>query len=216
VSRDETPQTALIVEDVREAQQWLLRALSSSFPAIAVRTADTLHQARALLGSQPAPQLALIDLGLPDGSGIDLIAEIKREAPATICVVVSIFDDDQHLFPALRAGAQGYLLKDQPQKQIVELLQGITQGRPPLSPAIARKLLTFFHAAPPELPEALTRRETEVLSLIAKGITQAEAARMLGISTHTVCGHVKEIYRKLNVSSRAEAALTAQKLGLVH
>lgn len=215
MSRDEAPQTALIVEDLHEAQQWLLRALHSSFPGIEARTADTLHEARSLLAAQPAPQLALVDLGLPDGSGIDLIAQITRDSPATTCVVVSIYDDDRHLFPALRAGALGYLLKDQPQRQIVELLQGITQGRPPLSPAIARKVLSFFHAAPAAVPDPLTRRETEVLSLIAKGITQAEAARMLGISTHTACGHVKEIYRKLNVSSRAEAALTAQKLGLI-
>ncbi|HNN96158.1 MAG TPA: response regulator transcription factor [Pseudomonadota bacterium] len=210
-----TPQTALIVEDLPDAQEWLARALQASFPGIAIARADTLHAARQTLSHPPAPQLVLIDLGLPDGSGIELIAELSRDSPATQCVVVSIYDDNAHLFPALRAGAQGYLLKDQPQKQIVELLQGITAGRPPLSPAIARKLLSFFQGATPPQSEALTRRETEVLTLIAKGITQAEAARMLGLSTHTVCGHVKEIYRKLNVSSRAEAALTAQRLGLI-
>jgi len=215
VSREQVPVCALVVEDQREAQAWLSLALASSFPGVSVVAADTLRDARARLSSLPRPQLALIDLGLPDGSGIDLIAQIKRDMPQTICVVVSIFDDDHHLFPALRAGAQGYLLKDQPQKQMIELLQGISQGRPPLSPAIARKLLGFFHATPPAIPDALTPRETEVLSLIAKGITQGEAARMLGISTHTVCGYVKEIYRKLNVSSRAEAALTAQRLGLI-
>lgn len=207
--------TALVLEDVPEAQEWLTRALHSSFPEIAVESVSSVQEARTRLASPPAPDLALIDLGLPDGSGIDVIAQIKRDVPATLCIVVSIFDDDAHLFPALRAGAQGYLLKDQPVKQLAELLRGITQGRPPLSPAIARKLLNFFHAAPAEIPDPLTRRETEVLSLIGKGITQAEVARMLGISPHTVCGHVKEIYRKLNVSSRAEAALTAQKLGLI-
>ena len=215
MSREQVPVCALVVEDQRDAQAWLCLALASSFPGISVVAADTLRDARARLISSPRPQLALIDLGLPDGSGIDLIAQIKRDLPQTICVVVSIFDDDHHLFPALRAGAQGYLLKDQPQEQLIELLQGISHGLPPLSPAIARKLLGFFHAAPPVIANALTPRETEVLSLIAKGITQGEAARMLGISTHTVCGYVKEIYRKLNVSSRAEAALTAQKLGLI-
>lgn len=209
------PKTALIVEDLKDAQAWLARALSHSFPGIAIAIADTLHEARLKLSVGPPPQLALVDLGLPDGSGVDLIAELAREWPGTVPVVVSIFDDNSHLFPALRAGAQGYLLKDQPQAQIIELLQGITAGRPPLSPAIARKLLSFFQGSAPAPGDTLTRRESEVLSLIAKGITQAEAARMLGISAHTVCGHVKEIYRKLNVSSRAEAALTAQKLGLI-
>lgn len=209
------PQSALLVEDIKDAQDWLSRALQTSFPGIAITVADTLHEARHKLSLGPAPQLALIDLGLPDGSGIELIAELGRQAPATQCIVVSIYDDNRHLFPALRAGAQGYLLKDQPQKQIVELLQSITQDHPPLSPAIARKLLSFFQDAAPTPSDTLTRREAEVLSLIAKGVTQAEAARLLGISAHTVCGYVKEIYRKLNVSTRAEAALSAQKLGLI-
>ena len=162
-----------------------------------------------------APELALIDLGLPDGSGIELISELNRRSPATLCIITTIYDDDQHLFPALRAGAQGYVLKEQRWQQLAVLLSGIAEGRPPLSPPIARKLLGYFRPAPPSVSDALTQREAEVLSLIAKGVTQAEAARVLGISPHTVCGYVKEIYRKLNVSSRAEAALSAQKLGLV-
>ena len=112
-------------------------------------------------------------------------------------------------------GRRGYLLKDQRWQQLAELLKGIAEGRPPLSPVIARKLLGYFRPAPPSYLDTLTGRETEVLSLIAKGVTLAEAAKVLGISPHTVSGYVKEIYRKLNVSSRAEAALTAQRMGLV-
>lgn len=207
--------TCLVVEDLPESQRWLALALRASFPSIAVASAHSLREARDRLARHPAPDLALIDLGLPDGSGTDLIAELQRRAPATVCIVATIYDDDQHLFPALRAGAQGYVLKEQRWQQLAELLKGIVEGRPPLSPAIARKLLGYFRPAPPSTVDALTQREAEVLALIAKGVTQAEAAKVLGISTHTVCGYVKEIYRKLNVSSRAEAALTAQRLGLV-
>lgn len=207
--------TCLVVEDLPESQRCLGLALRTSFPGIEVTSAYSLREARDHLALHPAPDLALIDLGLPDGSGIDLIAELNRRSPSTVCVVATIYDGDQHLFPALRAGAQGYLLKEQRWQQLAELLKGIVEGRPPLSPPIARKLLGYFRPAPPQAADALTQREAEVLSLIAKGVTQAEAAKVLGISTHTVCGYVKEIYRKLNVSSRAEAALTAQKMGLV-
>jgi DNA-binding NarL/FixJ family response regulator len=207
--------TCLLVEDLPETQRWLVLALRAAFPVLDITTAASLHEAREQLAQHPTPDLALIDLGLPDGSGIELIAELNRRSPATVCVVATIYDDDQHLFPALRAGAQGYLLKERRWQQLAELLQGIVEGRPPLSPSIARKLLSHFRPAPQAVSETLTQREAEVLSLIAKGVTQAEAARVLGISTHTVCGYVKEIYRKLNVSSRAEAALTAQKMGLV-
>lgn len=205
-----------VLEDLPESHAWLGKALEAVFPGIAVqrffRLADALEAAR----TQPAPDLALVDLSLPDGSGIALIKLFNDQAPQTVCVVASIYDDDLHLMPALRAGAQGFLLKDQSWEQIVELLRGIAEGRPPLSPAIARRLLAHFRPQMQHfMTEPLTQRETEVLGIIAKGMTLAEAARLLGISAHTVSGYTKEIYRKLNVSSRAEAALTARNIGLV-
>jgi DNA-binding NarL/FixJ family response regulator len=207
--------TALILDDVADSQAWLSQALNTAFPGLTLHCTGSLAEARAWLAAHAAPDIALIDLGLPDGSGVELIAELNRRAPQTLCVVASIFDDNEHLFPALRAGAQGYLLKDQPLPQIVNLLQGIAAGSPPLSPAIARKLLGHFQPAPqPEL-EQLTERETEVLRYIAKGMTLPETARILGISAHTISGYVKNIYRKLNISSRAEAAMTARNLGLI-
>jgi DNA-binding NarL/FixJ family response regulator len=206
--------TALILDDVPDAQAWLSQALVAVFPDIILYCAGNLAEARAWLGSHTAPDLALIDLGLPDGSGIELIAELNRTAPQTLCVVASIFDDNRHLFPALRAGAQGYLLKDQPQAQIIELLKGIAKGHPPLSPSIARKMLGYFQPSPQPDHEQLSERETEVLRCIAKGMTMPETAQLLAISPHTVSGYVKDIYRKLNISSRAEAALSARNLGL--
>ena len=159
--------------------------------------------------------LALVDLGLPDGSGIEVIEFIKKVQPETTCIVTSIFDDDKHVFPALKAGASGYLLKDQPIEHIVQALQGIAAGRPPLSPAIARRMMAFFQKSATTDYPPLTQRENDVLQMIGKGFTQAECARLLGISPNTVTGYVKEIYRKLNISSRAEAALIAKELGLV-
>lgn len=207
--------TALILDDLPDSQRWLTEVLDAAFPGVAPGLSGSLAEARQWLAEHPAPDLALVDLGLPDGSGIELIAELNCRAPHTLCVVASIFDDNEHIFPALRAGARGYLLKDQPLAQIVELLNGITEGRPPLSPAIARKLLGYFQPAPEPARERLTERETDVLRCIAKGFTLAETAKLLGISPHTASGYVKDIYRKLNVSSRAEAALTARSMGIV-
>lgn len=205
-----------VLEDLHESHAWLGKALDAVFPGISVnryfRLEDALEAARTL----DPPDLALVDLNLPDGSGIALIKLLNDKSPQTVCVVASIYDDDLHLMPALRAGAQGFLLKDQSWQQIAELLRGIAEGRPPLSPAIARRLLAHFRPTIESYSsEPLTQRETEVLSIIAKGMTLPEVARLLGISSHTVSGYTKEIYRKLNVSSRAEAALTARNIGLV-
>lgn len=186
-----------------------------SFPGIAIDTAFSLGEAREKLQAGAMPDIALIDLGLPDGSGVELIEYIQRHSPATLCIVASIYHDDGHIFPALRAGARGYLLKDQPIAAIVAALTGIAGGQPPLSPAIARRMLSFFQPGPALPTPTLTERETDVLRLISKGMTQAETGRLLGISQHTVSGYVKELYRKLNVNSRAEAALLARDMGLV-
>lgn len=208
--------TAFILEDTPESQLWLSEVLHSSFPEITIFSANTIAGGLSKLTNNAAVDIALIDLNLPDGSGITLIEWFNRHSPHTICVVASIYDDDNHIFPALRAGAHGYLLKDQPQASIVQALNGIITGQPPLSPAIARKLLKHFHVPDPvPKQELLTERETEVLSIIAKGMTMAETANMLGLKRNTIAGYVKEIYRKLNVSSRAEAALSAQKMGLI-
>jgi DNA-binding NarL/FixJ family response regulator len=205
-----------ILEDLQESHAWLGKALEAVFPRAVVYRFFRLSEALEAAKTQAAPDLALVDLSLPDGDGVTLIKWFNTHAPHTVCVVASIYDDDLHLMPALRAGAQGFLLKDQSWEQISELLRGIAEGRPPLSPAIARRLLAHFRPSSNDLvTEVLTQRETEVLGIIAKGLTLAEAARLLGISPHTVSGYTKEIYRKLNVSSRAEAALTARSIGLV-
>jgi len=136
-------------------------------------------------------------------------------------VVATMFDDDAHLFPALRAGAQGYVLKDETESELVRLLVGISNGQPPLSASIARRVLMHFAAiAPQSAPatitgEHLTERESDTLKLIAKGFNVPKIAELLGISKHTVAGYVRDVYRKLSVSSRAEATMAAAQRGLV-
>ena len=206
-------QQGVIVEDLPDARDWLIKALAEAFPGISIRSAANLAEARRLIAEQ-APQIALIDIGLPDGSGIDLIAELKQSHPTLMSVVTSIFDDDTHLFAALGAGACGYLLKDQSRDQLCGMLQRIVDGQPPLSPSIARRLLGFFGPREDDDETPLTRRERDVLALIAKGYTTARVAELLSISPHTAAGYVKSIYSKLSISSRAEAAMEAVAGGM--
>lgn len=207
---------ALVVDDLAPSRQWLAQALRSAFPGIEIVPAANLREARAAI--DPPPPLALIDLGLPDGSGVELIEALQRAGADTLCIVATVFDDDAHLFPALRAGAQGYVLKDQAPEALADMLRGIAAGHPPLSPSIARRLLRHFQPVPAPTNDAdprLTPRETEVLRLTAKGLTVVEVAEALAISRHTVSGYLKDVYRKLSVSTRAEATLEAARLGLV-
>lgn len=209
--------SGLVVEDIPATRLWLGEALARAFPGISIESAGSRTAALDLVARRSF-EVALVDLDLPDGSGLDVIAALRRHSPGAAAVVTTIFDDDAHVFPAMQAGAQGYLLKEQPRAQFIAGLQGILQGSPPLSPAIARRMIAHFNAAgrPGADPEiALTPRETEVLRLVAKGYTQPEIAGHLGLSRHTVVDHVKSLYRKLNVSSRAEAALEATRRGLV-
>ena len=208
-------QEILILEDLPEAAAWLAETVVSAFPGARVTLARNLAEASELLDGS-AFDLALIDLQLPDGSWVDLIARLAAEKSATLCVVSSIYDDDRHIFPALQAGATGYLLKERPRQELVDELQGMAAGRPPLSPAIARRLMGYFQALKPDDDAAaLTPRETEVLQLVGKGIRLPELSEMLEISRHTAADYVKSIYRKLNINSRAEAAVEAMRRGLI-
>ena len=211
--------TILLLEDLPEIRAWMRSLVERVFPGCQVSEAARVHDAIELVSALRF-DLALVDLGLPDGSGVDVVAKLRDVQPEAQCVVVTIHDDDEHLFPALQAGAFGYILKEQPRELIAEQLQRISQGEPPLSPSIARRVMAHFSAknkplAPSLLPNvSLTDRESEVLLRVAKGYTLPEIGVQLGLSRHTIADYVKQIYRKLNVSSRAEAALEAQRLGL--
>jgi DNA-binding NarL/FixJ family response regulator len=208
----------LLLEDLSEIRAWLKSLVMQVFPDAQISEAARVHDAQSLVAAIKF-DLALIDLGLPDGSGVDVVSALRESQPEAQSVIVTIHDDDEHLFPALQAGAYGYILKEQARELITEQLQRISQGEPPLSPSIARKVIAYFAAqnkpqanAIPHV--ALTERESEVLLRVAKGFTLPEIGVQLGLSRHTIADYVKQIYRKLNVSSRAEAALEAQRLGL--
>jgi two-component system, NarL family, nitrate/nitrite response regulator NarL len=251
----------LILEDNPVARSFLCRVVRESFSdAHQITEAGDLETARkhialaggptGLHGTDPY-KLLLVDLELPDGNGMELLAELAQY-PATK-IVTTLYSDDDHLFPALQCGADGYLLKEDRFEVLVEELQKIVKGQPPLSPAIARRLLAHFRQVPageqpvtdpgflatsgfgavsgftpstqptsrpvpierPPETERLTPRETEVLTYLSKGFTIKEIASLMGIKWFTVNDHIKSIYKKLNVSSRAEAAVLASKQGLV-
>lgn len=215
--------TAFVVEDVSATREWLIEILRCAFGDIAVSQACDLVSARHWLAAQAGPAsglVALVDLGLPDGSGIDLIGEIRAQLPDAWVVVTTVFDDDGHLMRAMASGAHGYLLKDGDADGLVAQLKGLAQATPPISPAIARRILdqfrvhaTFMSAGADE-GAVLTRRETDVLRLIGRGLTLVEAGRVLDLSSQTVATHVKKIYRKLGIATRAEAALEATRRNL--
>lgn len=237
------PVKVLIVEDNPVARGFLVRVVRASFTdELTIVEAADLRSARRAIGwhaglGTPVPadtvQLLLLDLELPDGNGMELLAEMVGH-PSTR-IVTTLYSDDEHLFPALQQGADGYLLKEDRFEMLVDELQKIVRGEPPLSPAIARRLLTHFRGgalppAPPPLPFAsrppmprpaafdhqrLTPRENEVLTYLSKGFTIKEIANLMGIKWFTVNDHIKSIYKKLDVSSRAEAAVLASRQGLV-
>ncbi|MDH3354856.1 MAG: response regulator transcription factor [Chromatiales bacterium] len=207
-----------IIEDHSLAQQWLADALEDAFPGMNISVAATIEEANILL-DRKFPDIALVDLNLPDGSGIEIISRINLESPKTATIVATIYDDDDHLFPALRVGASGYILKEQRKEDISRLLQGIVNGEPPLSPAISHRLLNYFSSmdAPVQVVRnhGLTKREIEVLSVIAQGHSLNEVSSILEVSRNTTATHVKNIYSKLNITSRAEAALAASAMGII-
>ncbi|NYT44105.1 response regulator transcription factor [Alcaligenaceae bacterium] len=209
-------QKCLLVDDLPEGLSLMSALLAESFPELEQVTATSVREAMVQVG-QHRFSLALIDLELGDGHGADLIAWLTERQSECVSIVGTIFDDDEYLLRALKAGAQGYILKDQPPELIGLQLRGIRDGQPPLSPAIARRLMRHFQQPMffSDTESRLSGREREVLGLLAKGLRLVDIAQALEISRHTVGDHVKSIYRKLNISSRAEAALEAQRLGLI-
>jgi DNA-binding NarL/FixJ family response regulator len=154
------------------------------------------------------PQVALVDINLPGLPGPAIVARLHEKFPALRCVMLSMFDDADHLFAALQAGAAGYLLKSAPPEEIVTGLDELLAGGAPMSRPIARRVLaSFVRPAPMEAGENVTQREREILDQLARGLAYKEIAAALGISTATVKNHLYRIYEKLAVRSRTEAVV---------
>lgn len=213
----------VIVEDVPEFRQRFVQAFDGH-PLYRVVAAVGDGSSGMEAVRRLKPEVLIVDLGLPDVSGIDVIRAAVAARPDVDALVVTVFGDEDHVVKSLEAGATGYLLKDSLPAQLLECVDALRAGGSPISPSIARRLLTRFRepaagqpaAAPDEAAKSLlSEREQEILRLVAKGLSFAEVGEVLAISPHTVVTHVKRIYRKLAVHSRGEAVYEAGQLGLL-
>ena len=206
----------LIVEDDRLLRDHLVRATSGSSDW-SVLAASNLAAARAQLAKNQIDAVFL-DLGLPDGDGLALISEFRQANPACEILVITVFADEKRVIRSLEAGASGYILKSDLADYAGRLVSIIESGGSPISPAIARSLINKLRppAAAAEAQGLLSQRESDVLMLCAKGLRYAEIAGVLGVSSHTVNTHLKSVYRKLMVHSRAEAVFEARRHGLLN
>jgi len=212
-----TSNRILLLEDHLDAQHWLADAIRMAFgEAVSIDITASVEDAKAMAAAC-SYGLVVADLHVPDGSGIELIFQIKQTTATCPCIVATIYSDDQHLFPALQAGADGFLLKDEGCEEIAAMLAGVLEDRPPISAAIATKILAHFHDTQSQREDcslALTRREKEILIYLAKGMSTKECAGLMGVGYHTASEYVKNVYRKLGVHSRAEAVLEAVRMGI--
>ena len=220
--------SVMVVEDDPAFLARFCRIVAQSDELSLLAAVGDLASARRAIERQ-APDVLLTDLGLPDGSGIDLIRATAARHPATDIMVITVFGDEQHVIASIEAGATGYILKDSLPEEFVALIAQLRAGGSPISPAIARQLLRRMQPASGQVPvgqpgkansllapyAALSARESEVLGLIAKGFNFAEIARLLEVSPHTITAHVKKIYQKLAVHSRGEAVYEATRMGLL-
>lgn len=214
----------LVVEDTPETRARFLDIVQRQPGLELVAAVGTLEDARRAAASL-SPRVVLLDLGLPDGSGIALIRELAERGEGAETLVISVMGDEASVLDAIEAGAGGYLLKDASEADIVGAIGQLLSGGAPLSPSIAVHLMRRLKRAPtvgtsdPSPPISrlaeLSEREVEMLRLIAKGLSYEEVAQILGLRWNTVASYAKGIYRKLQVHGRTEAAFEAVQMGLV-
>ncbi len=211
----------LLIEDDENTRNLLESVINEHAQLNVVAAVGTWQEGLAELAAKQ-PDVLLVDLGLPDGDGTELIREIYRRGYSTDVMVITVFDDEKHVIKAIEAGATGYILKDSSNRRIAQSIIELVNGGSPISAPIARYLLNRFRITPPSIETAknidiphLTVREKEVLSQLSRGFNFTEISNILSISPHTVTSHVKHIYRKLAVRSRSEAVFEAAQLGLI-
>jgi DNA-binding NarL/FixJ family response regulator len=201
-----------ILEDDLAFRAYLCEALTQD-PEIAVVFAETtIAEAKAQLPTA-RPDVLLVDMQLPDGSGLELVKAAAAELPACKIIMLTVLFGRSNVVGAIESGAHGYLLKDTPPLQIRTAIRDVLADHAPISPAAATHLLANLQRVSPDPLNAPTPREREMLELLAKGLSYAEAAAVLGISVHTVGDHIKAIYRKLSVNSKNEAIFEGRQKG---
>ncbi len=216
------PAPVLVVEDEPLFRLRLGEVLQQlGYAPDALLFASSLAEARTLLANQPVA-LALVDLLLPDGNGRELIRSLRQQDPGLGILVVSAWSSEDDILGALRSGATGYVLKERDDFEVMLSIRSVLRGGAPIDPFIARRILELLPdhepapaAVAPPSGEALSEREHEILRLVANGLSNREIAECLFLSYYTVETHVKRIYRKLAVSSRAMAVRTALARGEV-
>jgi len=219
------PVPVLIVEDEYVIQRRLKIILTNlGYNEDVLLFANTVKEAYFILQQQPIA-LALVDLGLPDGSGISIIEKIREQDAQALILVVSAWSTQDSLFRAIQAGATGYVLKERDDVEVALAIRSILRGGAPIDPFVAREILkqisiptisgTVEQNRPAADQETLTQREQEILSLVAQGLSNREIAEQLCVSRYTVESHIKHIYRKLSVSKRTKAVSTARHLGIL-
>ena len=206
----------LVAEDHPLFRKGVISLLSSvpEFEVVGEATSGKEAVARA---TELQPDVVLMDLQMPGGNGIEATREIVHESPSIRVLVVTLFEDDDSVFMALRAGARGYVLKDADEDELVRAIRAVGRGEAIFSPAVAERVLAYFAGAPLAAPRVfppLTDREREILNLIARGHPNPSIARELSLSTKTVGNYVSNIFAKLQVADRAQAMIRAREAGL--
>jgi DNA-binding NarL/FixJ family response regulator len=216
-------ETIWIIEDHRRLRETLRDALELTSGHVAVPLASCEQALAALDAGKPAPDVILLDLGLPGMPGVEGLRRFKQRMPEAEIVVITVFDDRDHIFDAICHGASGYLLKSEPLERIVAAVDEVRRGGSPMSPEIARCVIDRFSrlgAGPAvgsgqRIAESLSEREREVLRLLADGLVKKEVAARMSISLHTVDNYVRRIYAKLHVNTLGGAVARAIRDGIV-
>ncbi len=208
------PHSVLIVEDDSRFRGTFVQAVHCAEDLRLAGEADDLPAGLQLL-TVMRPDVLLVDIGLPSGSGIELIRQASLLLPSCEVMVITVFGDEHHVLACIEAGATGYLLKGSRCPEIVDQIRVLINGGSPISPVIARQLLVRMAPAASRPQGILSPQEQAVLQMSSKGYTYEEIARLLGLSRHTIETYVKRTYRKLQVHGKTEAVFEARKLGLV-
>jgi len=197
-----------IVEDDRATREGFVKLLRHSPEIVCLGSYASAEEAEREIPSL-LPDVVLMDINLSGRTGIEAVGKLKRAHPELQFVMLTTYDDSEMIFNSLRAGASGYLLKRAPTAELLEAIEEVHRGGSPMSMQIARKVVMHFHRIEQPVAEVdtLTKREQEILALLAKGLPYKQIADQLGISRSTVHGHLHAIYGKLHVQSRTEAVV---------